>query len=310
MDALRGLSKKASSSSLSQFPDLSKLEFDVLTEIVALTPANTTTFNALLEPYHEVLKQYDIDHRTDEKIYTLLLKLSLVPGSDWRQKWHLITQERQSQPIEAKGAHRVHAGDLPKKHSQNLNRNLRNGPINNDSESATALVCDRTRLPHMKRAMEHLDVDAVGLSRTGEANLSPGLTQTTRRKSVHFLPSALNHLSNPKPTRKPETVMPLQVASNTPHLVDKLNILAHTWRHQQTLRKTLFHWKWNLDRWRRVGEEVQRVRGLLDLSVPYEKWKSKQRAIKLQLVTVDRVCRLRFVFSLPSLRCLVPGLIV
>ncbi|EGF99134.1 uncharacterized protein MELLADRAFT_118359 [Melampsora larici-populina 98AG31] len=301
MDALRGLSKKASSSSLSQFLDLPKLEFDVLTKIVALTPANTTTFNALLEPYHEVLKQYDIDHRSDEKIYTLLLKLSLVPGSNWRQKWHLITQERQFSPVEAKGAHRVHAGDLPQQQTQHLNRNVRNGPMKNDAESATGPVSNRSRLPNMKRAMERLDVDAVGLSRTAKSNVSPGLMQATPRKSVHFLPSALNHLSNPKPTRKPETVMPLQVASNTPHLVDKINILAHTWRHQQTLRKTFFHWKWNLDRWRRVGKEVQRVRGLLDLSAPYEQWKSKQRAIKLQLVTVERVCRIRLLMK--SLDC-------
>ncbi|KAH9824926.1 hypothetical protein DFH28DRAFT_1077407 [Melampsora americana] len=301
MDALRGLSKKASSSSLSQFPDLTKLEFDVLAKIVTLTPANTTTFNALLEPYHEVLKQYDIDHRTDEKIYTLLLKLSLVPGSDWRQKWHLISQERNSQSTEPKGARRVHAGDRPTKNSQDHNKNLPDGQIKNYTESAVAPISNTAGLPDIKRAIEHLHVQAVGLSQTGESDLALGVTQPTRRKSVHFLPSTLNHLSSPKPVRKPEIVMPLQIASNTPHLVDRINILAHNWRHQQTLRKTLFHWKWNLDRWRRVGEEVQRVRCLLDLSAPYEKWKSKRRAIRLQLVTVNRVCRIRLITK--SLDC-------
>ncbi|CAH7677162.1 expressed protein [Phakopsora pachyrhizi] len=84
------------SSSASTFPQLSSSEIDILSQILCCTPSDTTAFNALLRPYRDTLQKNSIDPKKDEKFYSFLLKLSLVPGSDWRTKWQKVLSEQLS----------------------------------------------------------------------------------------------------------------------------------------------------------------------------------------------------------------------
>ncbi|POW12364.1 hypothetical protein PSTT_04542 [Puccinia striiformis] len=77
----------ASRTTAPAFPALNEEERKILAQIIHLTPPNTNAFNVLLSPYKNTLRRYRIDPKIDDKYYTLLLKLSLVPGIDWKQKW-------------------------------------------------------------------------------------------------------------------------------------------------------------------------------------------------------------------------------
>ncbi|KAG0141612.1 hypothetical protein CROQUDRAFT_51438 [Cronartium quercuum f. sp. fusiforme G11] len=299
MDALKILSAKSSASGPSQFPVLPRVEFDVLAQILAITPANTTTFNALLGPYHEVLKQHGIDHRTDERIYTLLLKLSLVPGTDWRQKWHRVTEEHRAEhatedddevspPLRALRTETSEDVDAIKRSRAIASAA---GFVETPMSRKHSRNHDTNRLFEEPRKPDHEGRQIM-------PSISPHeYTRVPRRKSVHFSPSSLHEVGRLKHISILDPTVSPQLLTNSPHLVDRFGLLASRWRRQQILRRTLFCWKRNMDRWRKVGDEVQRVRILLDTSVYYERWKRKERHIAMQFRTVDRVHRIRLLLA-------------
>lgn len=266
----------------SQFPILPKHEFDILAQILSSTPHNTTAFNALLSPYHQVLEKHGINHRTDERIYSLLLKLSLVTGLDWRQKWQRVFEEQRPNVI--KNRDERLASVIPSHQRSSHTQTRHNSPASLGEMVVLPLAARRTpRLVQNPRVQTSVEEEPKAVP--------SNVVQPFRRKSVHFVASALD--LGARPLNIPAGVLSSQLNVTSPHLVDKHNVVAYQFRHKRILGNALKQWKRNILRWKQVGEEVQRVRTLLDISVPYQVWRSRQRTITMQLRTVQHVQRER-----------------
>lgn len=66
----------------------------MLDDILSQAPRGSSVFSALLEPYQKTLASRQLDPRLDERYYSLLLKLSLVTGTDWSAKWARVCADQ------------------------------------------------------------------------------------------------------------------------------------------------------------------------------------------------------------------------
>lgn len=63
---------------------------DLLDEIVQLVPRGSHSFLALFNAYNQVLDAHGIDQNDEVEVYDLLLKLGVVKGRDWHERWQAI----------------------------------------------------------------------------------------------------------------------------------------------------------------------------------------------------------------------------
>ncbi|MBW0496238.1 hypothetical protein O181_035953 [Austropuccinia psidii MF-1] len=232
------------------FPSLPPFELDIMAKIMRQTPPNTTTFNALWAPYQEVLSQNNIEHKTDEKFYSLLLKLSMVPGIDWQQKWQRALVQQAS---------RDKLGPSTK--------------VNPDSATTPASF---SKPPPPAQAQTRLrSLPSQPLPVKQASNCPPRVI-----KSVHFLPSNHHGSLQPNPVTLPSYPVSSITAKKAPltQLVDYSDIKARNLRRRHLLNRFFICWKNYIVRWNTLALEADRARGILDVSAKYQTWKLKARA--------------------------------
>ena len=62
----------------------------ILSDIILQLPDGSATFVQLFAAYKDVLKDQGLDPAEDTEIYSLLLKLGMQKGADWRTKWQNV----------------------------------------------------------------------------------------------------------------------------------------------------------------------------------------------------------------------------
>jgi protein SFI1 len=252
------------------FPALNEEERSILSRIIYLTPPNTNNFNVLLSPYENTLRRSRIDPKIDDKYYTLLLKLSLIPGKDWKQKWArvesdqptssaVVSQQQQPAiPVNPSTSHprkiieKVHASSYDEEDRGALIKNFRPPPVN-----------------HQK------------------ADRRP-------QKSVHFLPSGV--VENPRkeindqPERDISSPVDLQseiIPSKMTLLIDPIDVKARKFRRHQLLSRILTKWMHSIIYWNTLNSEAHSARRILDISARYQTWTRKFRNREDRLKSVD-----------------------
>ncbi|KNE93309.1 hypothetical protein PSTG_13350 [Puccinia striiformis f. sp. tritici PST-78] len=236
----------ASRTTAPAFPALNEEERKILAQIIHLTPPNTNAFNVLLSPYKNTLRRYRIDPKIDDKYYTLLLKLSLVPGIDWKQKWTGVLSINSSPPL-----------------------------------NQAAVISAAQACPTMQesRRTYHLISQDKGKQKMITNNAKPVISQTAvcPQKSVHFLPSkAEENKSKPIGTEKdlsfPIELQPEVLHSKMTLLVDPINVKGRKFRRLQLLSRYMNKWMDAVIFMKTLNSEAQAARRILDISTFYQTW--------------------------------------
>jgi protein SFI1 len=81
-------------SSVSSLPldgsTLTPEQIEILDTIIARAPPTATTFLAVFKAYNEVLQERGMDAGEDVVFYRFLLKLGVVRGQDWGERWNTV----------------------------------------------------------------------------------------------------------------------------------------------------------------------------------------------------------------------------
>jgi protein SFI1 len=263
------------------FPPLNQEEREILSQIIKLTPPNTNAFNALLSPYENTLRRYRIDPKIDDKYYTFLLKLSLIPGSDWKQKWARVLSDQAISP------------ELPPKQAI-VPTATQVHPISHDPRRIKQTVYSGTQDKEKWKAIN--------------SNVKPATHQTAThsnprpQKSVHFLPSkAEENVHNPikeSPAAR-DLSLPVELQSEILQsrmtlLIDPIDVKARKFRREQLLARCMNKWMNSIIYWNTLNSEAQSARRVLDISTAYQAWtrKFRNRENKLKLVDTSYNTRL------------------
>ncbi|KAI9625037.1 hypothetical protein KEM48_008611 [Puccinia striiformis f. sp. tritici PST-130] len=253
------------------FPALNEEERKILAQIIHLTPPNTNAFNVLLSPYENTLRRYRIDPKIDDKYYTLLLKLSLVPGIDWKQKWTGVLSINSS------------------------------SPLNQAAVMSAAQARPTTQEP---RRTNHIISQDKGKQKMITNNVKPVISQTAVRpqKSVHFLPSkAETNTSKPSGTEK-DLTFPIELQPEVLHskmtlLVDPIDVKGRKFRRLQLLSRYMNKWMDAVIFMKTLNSEAQAARRILDISTFYQTWTRQFRHRENQLKSADLFHNTRLLFS-------------
>ncbi|TIA89119.1 hypothetical protein E3P99_02219 [Wallemia hederae] len=70
--------------------NLNPTTVDLIDEIVDVVPRGSHSFLALFNAYNHVLDAHGIDQNDEVELYDLLLKLGVVKGRDWHERWQAI----------------------------------------------------------------------------------------------------------------------------------------------------------------------------------------------------------------------------
>ncbi|POV98695.1 hypothetical protein PSHT_13900 [Puccinia striiformis] len=261
----------ASRTTAPAFPALNEEERKILAQIIHLTPPNTNAFNVLLSPYKNTLRRYRIDPKIDDKYYTLLLKLSLVPGIDWKQKWTGVLSINSSPPL-----------------------------------NQAAVISAAQACPTMQesRRTYHLISQDKGKQKMITNNAKPVISQTAvcPQKSVHFLPSkAEENKSKPIGTEKdlsfPIELQPEVLHSKMTLLVDPIDVKGRKFRRLQLLSRYMNKWMDAVIFMKTLNSEAQAARRILDISTFYQTWTRQFRHRENQLKSADLFHNTRLLFS-------------
>ncbi|EFP86634.2 uncharacterized protein PGTG_13016 [Puccinia graminis f. sp. tritici CRL 75-36-700-3] len=235
------------------FPPLNQEEREILSQIIKLTPPNTNAFNALLSPYENTLRRYRIDPKIDDKYYTFLLKLSLVPGSDWKQKWARVLSDQA-----------ISSGLPPKQAIVPTATQVH--PTAHDPRRIKQTVYSGTQDKEKWKAIN--------------SNVKPATHQTAAHsksrppKSVHFLPSKAeendhNQIKEPPAARDLSLPVELQseiIQSKMTLLIDPIDVKARKFRREQLLARCMNKWMNSIIYWNTLNSEAQSARRVLDIN--------------------------------------------
>lgn len=265
------------------FPGLEEEERQILSQIINLTPPNTNAFNVLLSPYEITLRRHQIDPKIDDKYYTFLLKLSLAPGSDWKQKWATVqsAQPSSSALVSQQAVIPAHQAHLPTHHNP---RGTTQQVYINSQEKGTR----ETLIKNPKPINNH---------KTSDWSSRP-------QKSVHFLPSKAEEKARrpmePQPARDLSLPVELQseiIPSKMTLLVDPIDVKARKFRRQQLIARVVNKWTNSIIYWNTLNSEAQCARRILDISAVYQTWTRKFRHQERKLESADTTYNTRLLFS-------------
>ena len=82
-----------SSTASTALSGLSEEEVSLIDEIIDRAPSTATTFLTVFKAYNEVLQEKGMDPSTDIVYYRMLLKLGVIKGKDWGEKWKTVKQQ-------------------------------------------------------------------------------------------------------------------------------------------------------------------------------------------------------------------------
>ncbi|WAR53627.1 hypothetical protein PtB15_3B135 [Puccinia triticina] len=263
------------------FPALNQEEREILSQIISLTSPNTNAFNVLLSPYESTLRRYRIDPKIDDKYYTFLLKLSLVPGSDWKQKWARVSSDRST------------PSGLPS-HQAVIPAASQAYATNHEPRKINQTACTGPQDKGKRKALTN--------------NAKPDTNQTAVNwnsrppKSVHFLPTRVEENVHRPTEQPPPTDLCLEpqsaiLQSKMTLLVDPIDVKARKFRRQQLLARCLNKWMNSIIDWNTLDSNAQAARRVLDISAAYQTWTRKFRNRQSKLKSVDTSYNTRLLFA-------------
>jgi len=73
--------------------NLSDADFELIDKIVNLAGESTTGHRTIFQAYNEVIASAQVDPQ-EVSLYSKLLKLGLIPGGTWGDKWATVKSTR------------------------------------------------------------------------------------------------------------------------------------------------------------------------------------------------------------------------
>ncbi|PLW17430.1 hypothetical protein PCASD_16373 [Puccinia coronata f. sp. avenae] len=276
------------------FPFLTATDAAILAEIISRTPRNVPAFNAILAVYNAVMEERQLETPSREKYYSLLLKLSLVAGQDWYQRWSrvcasqgLLGPDGENNNNNNTTQHLLQLS--PPSHS------LMNGLDSSSSSSSSSGVDDASRTIRANRLRTHPDSPPLQSSPTPPAPTRSHVPRAMMHRQIQSTPNRLARFTPVRPTITSSSVSTeesslgdddadggLQLGSR---FVDPLDALSDRVRRETLLRLGFHTWSHLANYWRMANSEAHLGRDKLIVGYAWRKWRSRfgkrQREIRL-----------------------------
>ncbi|EFP80614.2 uncharacterized protein PGTG_06570 [Puccinia graminis f. sp. tritici CRL 75-36-700-3] len=259
------------------FPFLTGTDAKFISDIIQRTPRNTPTFSTLLTGFNELLDEQQLDPQSREKYYSLLLKLSLVAGQDWHERWARVCASQGLEPRENETTHNLLQLSPPSNSQDGLDssmedasRTIRANPLHThpDSPPLQSPTSTRLTLPRMTYRQQ---------------------TQSTPNKLTRFTPSRVNSASTISTADSTEDTG-LDLGSR---FVDPLDALSDRVRREALLQLGFHTWKHLSNYWLMANKEADLGRGRLVVGYAWRKWRSRFGKRQREIRMVDSVAKTR-----------------
>ncbi|EGF97560.1 uncharacterized protein MELLADRAFT_114242 [Melampsora larici-populina 98AG31] len=266
--SINSSASSSASSSRPSFPIVSPRDAEILNEIILQAPPGSSIFSALLDPYQRVLALHQLDPRLDDRFYSLLLKLSLVSGTDWSEKWSRVCVDQGL----------FEESELPEGSFSSIAPSQPNGTEHSDQEEeGTTTIIAPTRSPLIS---------------------SPSL----RRGSLFPIQSTPNVIDRfqPRPSIQstPNVIDRFQSRSSpSSKLLDPLDALSDQFRSEHLRIRTLHLWSLRTRRFTLTLTEVERAHTLLVSGRMWRRWRAKVGKRRREVRMVEGVARTRMKFA-------------
>lgn len=160
---------------------LSAEEIDFIDEVVTLAPPSASTFLTVFKAYNDVLQARGLDPRNEVVYYQKLLKIGMIKGKTWRDKWSILKE---------------HQGYVPK--ASTSSRGGRTTRVTRTAPTPAKLPAKASaHIPYTPRDPGTSTLDSTQ-DDTGHTEDEP-LTKPTRRR----IPGGgTTHDDTPRPTRR------------------------------------------------------------------------------------------------------------
>lgn len=259
------------------FPILTQTEAKIINEIVHRSPRNSAQFNKLLEGYQHVLAENNLDVRFDDKYYSLLLKLSLVDGQDWYERWSRVCA---NQALESNTTQ--HLLNLPPPSSAELD------PDSSTEDGSRTIRAPPNKHPFSPPLASNPPTQAFSTRPLLSRPLQRPI-QSTPNRLTRFTPTrigAIPSLSNDEPSQTRD----LNLDSR---FVDPLDALSDRTRRQALLKLGFLTWQYKVNRWLNAFDQARKASETLITTNTWRKWRSKVGKRQRQILMVDGVAKTR-----------------
>nr|AIC33805.1 Sfi1 [Puccinia cf. psidii AE-2014] len=262
------------------FPILSTSDAKILNEVIEEAPKSSKLFNALIEPYNKVLARNRLDTRVDERYYSLLLKLSLVEGDNWQQRWAKICANQALEFDNLNTTAHLLALPLPSISETSANSSA-------DDGSRTILARPSNQHPFSPPLMSHLPTS----TRLSPVKRIVHPVQSTPNRMVRFSP---RYRSTTLLTNEESEIDNQALGSR---FIDPLDALSDRARRESLLKFFFASWKHVLSRWEAARVEVDRARVVLVCSRMWRRWRAKVGKRRREIRMVEGVAKTRSKFA-------------
>ncbi|MBW0463092.1 hypothetical protein O181_002807 [Austropuccinia psidii MF-1] len=262
------------------FPILSTSDAKILNEVIEEAPKSSKLFNALIEPYNKVLARNRLDTRVDERYYSLLLKLSLVEGDNWQQRWAKICANQALEFDNLNTTAHLLALPLPSISETSANSSA-------DDGSRTILARPSNQHPFSPPLMSHLPTS----TRLSPVKRIVHPVQSTPNRMVRFSP---RYRSTTLLTNEESEIDNQALGSR---FIDPLDALSDRARRESLLKFFFASWKHVLSRWEAARVEVDRARVVLVCSRMWRRWRAKVGKRRREIRMVEGVAKTRLKFA-------------
>ncbi|TFY63971.1 hypothetical protein EVJ58_g2926 [Rhodofomes roseus] len=185
-----------SRSSSTTFPELAGLspeEVDFIDAVIQRAPATSTTFLSAFKAYNDVLQDRGLDPQNEVVYYGKLLKLGLLKGKNWGDKWHSIKQQHGYVAGAAGGSQRTTRVARGSPASHRVTTRLTRGLAKTELEDTFTLHShpNGTQSPPTEQDMTENDTAMLqyhDTPRPARRPFSPAVTSTTNSLGLHTGP--------------------------------------------------------------------------------------------------------------------------
>jgi protein SFI1 len=253
------------------------------------------------------MEERQLETPSREKYYSLLLKLSLVAGQDWYQRWSrvcasqgLLGPDGENNNNNNTTQHLLQLS--PPSHS------LMNGLDSSSSSSSSSGVDDASRTIRANRLPTHPDSPPLQSSPTPPAPTRSHVPRAMMHRQIQSTPNRLARFTPVRPTITSSSVSTeesslgdddadggLQLGSR---FVDPLDALSDRVRRETLLRLGFHTWSHLANYWRMANSEAHLGRDKLIVGYAWRKWRSRFGKRQREIRMVEGVAKTRSVASI------------
>ncbi|KAI7937080.1 hypothetical protein MJO28_015979 [Puccinia striiformis f. sp. tritici] len=265
------------------FPFLTGTDVTILSDIINRTPQNTPTFSAVLAGYNAVLDENQLEPQLREKYYSLLLKLSLVAGQDWHERWSRVCASQGLGPAD-------NSENNPQINT--THRLLQLSPPSSSHGGLDSSVDEASRTIRANPLRTHADsppLQSPISTRLTLPRMTYRQTQSTPNKLARFTPSRATSAS----TISTEDSDRGDGLDLDPRFIDPLDALSDRVRREALLGSRFHIWRHMSNYWVMANKEADKGRDRLVVGYAWRKWRSRFGRRQRELRMVESVAKTR-----------------